>query len=502
VTVFSTPTTLLADERFAPAVERRPPVPNILLVVLDTVRADHLDLFGYERETMPNLRRFAREECQVSMRMFTTASWTAPSHGSMFTGLYPSAHGAHYPFVHDKSPANISYPLREDIPTLAEFLGAHGYQTAGIGANFVILSTFGLPRGFEFYDVSPGSAHLAGMASWLYRFRLGSLRSAGEAVRDGLPASLQRRAVLLNRRQPPYRRAHEITDSAVRWLDRDRDRPFFLFLNYYDAHTPYFPPPEDDERFAPRPAGEDWLSFPDERYGARTWGEGEFTPEEQRFLVGQYDAELVALDREFGRLLQYLRDSGLIENTLILVTTDHGESLFDRGFVGHGGTLYGAETNGFLVAKTPVSLGDMQPSPLMQSVDLFPTIAAAIGAPAPERMQGSPWGQGRDYALSEVFCRDCAYGATERHKAFHRELVAVIADHYKLIRSTRDPDEVYDLDTDPEELQRVSAPDPEFLRRAEAILAERNAILGEAATQEQPANEEQLRKMRSLGYVK
>jgi arylsulfatase A-like enzyme len=502
LTVFSRPTALLVQERPSLAAPQRPGLFNVLLVVLDTVRADHLDLFDYQRETMPNLRRFARDECQVSMRIITTAPWTAPSHASMFTGLYASAHGAHYPFLSDESPAHVGYPLREDIPTLAEFLDAHGYRTAGIAANFVVLSSFGLLRGFEYSDASPGSAHLAATAAWLYRARFGKWPSPGEVVRDWLPAALQRRAALLNRRQPPYRRAREITDSAVRWLDGNADQPFFLFLNYLDAHTPYFPPAEDEERFASRPAGEEWLGFPHERYRARTWGRGAFTPEEEAFLIGQYDAQLFSLDREFGRLLQHLRDSGLMENTLILVTTDHGESLFEHDFLGHGATLYGPEINGFLLAKAPAGLGEIQPSPLMQFVDFFPTIAAAIGAPVPPHVQGSPWGHGRDYALSELFCRDCGYPTSERHEKFRRELVAVIREDRKLIRSTREPDEVYDLASDPGELKPLDELDAGFSERAEAVLRQRKIALLEEVTENQPTDEDLLKKMRTLGYVK
>lgn len=501
MTFVSTPPRLLVHENASTGLARPAGPVNVLLVVLDTVRGDHLDLFGYERETMPNLRRFAREECQVVMPMFTTAPWTAPSHGSMFTGLYPSVHGAHYPFLHDESPTNISYPLRDDVPTLAEFLAAQGYQTAGIGANFVILSAFGLPRGFEYYDVTPGSSQLASSTAWFYRFHVGTFPSPAQVLRDWLPDSLQRRSAVLSGRQPPYRRANEITDGAIRWLGENADRPFFLFLNYFDAHTPYLPPPDDDARFAPRPPGEQWRTFPSEQYSERTWGTGEFTPQEQEFLVAQYDAELVAMDREVGRLVHYLRDSGLLEDTLVLVTADHGESLFDRGFLGHGNTLYEAETGGFLIAKTPATLGEVQPSPLMQFVDFFPTIADAIEAPIPPHVQGTLWGHGRNHALLEVFCRDCAYNAGAPSGVFRRELVAVVADGRKVIRSTSDPDEVYALSgalPDPESQQ---APDAEFLKRAEAILDQRNANLSRSVTAN-PPDEEFLRKARSLGYVK
>lgn len=501
IVVFSAPPSLLVHESASPGLGLPAGPVNIVLVVLDTVRADHLDLFGYRRETMPNLRRFAREQCQVTMPMFATAPWTAPSHGSMFTGLYPSVHGAHYPFVHDESPTNVSYPLRDDVPTLAEFLVAQGYRTAGIGANFVILSSFGLPRGFEYSDLTPGSVHLASELAWAYRLHLGPYASPAEIVRDNLPEFLRQRAAILNRREPPYRRAREITDNAIHWLEGNSEHPFFLFLNYFDAHTPYFPPPEDDERFASRPPGEDWQSFPTDRYGDRTWGEAEFTAQEEEFLVAQYDAELVGMDRELGRLFEHLRASGLMDQTLVLVTTDHGEALFDRGFLGHGNTLYEAETNGFLLASTPPSLGKVKASPLMQFVDFFPTIAASVGAPVPPHIQGAPWGQGRDYALQEVFCRDCAYNTGEPRERFRRELVAVVTGGTKLIRSTRDPDEVYSLKDGTHELVPQATPDTKLLERAQVILNKRGEELMEAVATN-PPDEEFLRKARSLGYVK
>jgi arylsulfatase A-like enzyme len=147
-------------------------------------------------------------------------------------------------------------------------------------------------------------------------------------------------------------------------------------------------------------------------------------------------------------------------------------------------------------------MGDVRPSPLMQFVDFFPTIAAAIGAPAPSHIQGAPWGHGRDHTVSELFCRDCAYGTVDRHKAFRRELVAVRIDNHKLIRSTLNPDEVYDLGVVGEELKLSAAPNPEFLQRAEEILKRRKAALLKEVTGGRPADETTLQKMRSLGYVK
>jgi hypothetical protein len=234
--------------------------PNILLIVLDTVRAGHLDLFGYGRQTMPNLTRFAKEHCQAANRMYTTAPWTLPSHASMFTGLYASAHGAHYPFEHDKNVTSVAYPMREDITTLAEFLAGLGYQTAGIVGNYGTLSYFGIPRGFQYYDNAPGPFFFATRILWLYRFRLAGW-TPGDMIRAFLPDRLQGLSRMFSVREPNFRRADEISDQAQRWVRQQADRPFFLFLNYMDAHDPYLPAWPDDQRFAKRPAGDDWFSF-------------------------------------------------------------------------------------------------------------------------------------------------------------------------------------------------------------------------------------------------
>ncbi len=477
-----------------------PARPNFLLIVLDTVRADHLDLFGYQRPTMPNLRRFAKE-CQVANRMFTTGSWTLASHGSMFTGLYPSAHGAHHLFVHDDEPSTVAYSMREDVPTLAEFLAGLGYQTAGIVANYATLSGFGMGRGFEHYDTTPGPLFFATRILWLYRARLGEW-SPGKALQAWLPAPVQDRSRLFSVREPLYRRAREINAVARQWIEGHRSRPFFLFLNYLDAHSPYLPGPEDDERFAKRPHATEWFGFPLERFEESERGAASFTAEEIEFMKGQYDAELVGLDRELGHLFDFLRESGLLENTVIFITTDHGEAFFEHGFPDHGNSLFQSEIGGFLLIRTPPALRPPRVSPLMQFVDFLPTIATILKEPLPSEVQGSAWGSGRNYALAEMFCKGCGRESLESLRwpdALKDELVAVMQGNQKLIRSLHGPDEVYDLWNDPSESKPLFAADPQFLRRAEGIIAAQKGRLMEGLSKRD--DKTLLEKLRSLGYV-
>jgi arylsulfatase A-like enzyme len=475
--------------------------PNFVLVVLDTVRADHLDLFGYERETMPNLRRFAEQEAQFFGPMFTTSSWTIPSHGSMFTGLYSSAHGAHNPFLHDPEPPTVSYALHDDTVTLAEILSSLGYQTSGIAANFGALSGFGLSRGFADYDVAAGSGGRAPELLWFYRFHIGAIPTPGELIRVQLPDALQPYGVLFSLREPRYRRAWEITEEAQQWLEAKGDQPFFLFVNYFDAHAPYLPLPQDDERFGPRPAEEEWRGFAEDLYSEGVRGRGDFTDAAVKFMIAQYDAELVGLDREIGRLMGYLKEKGFFENTVVLVTTDHGESLFEHGILSHRNSVYQPEIGGFLVLKAPPSLGKFEPSPRMQFVDFLPTILTILGEPVPPEVQGSPWGTGRDFALSELFCRPGPLlNPTDWPEAARRDLITVVLDNLKLIRSTLAPDEVYDLAADPAELNPIAAPDPAFLRRVEEVIAERNKRLVQGMSTD-TEDKKLIERLRSLGYI-
>jgi arylsulfatase A-like enzyme len=478
-----------------------------LLIVLDTVRADHLDLFGYKRPTMPNLRRFALEQCQVAQPMITTAPWTVPSHASMFTGLFPSAHGAHFLFLDDRSTLDMAYSVREDVPTLAGFLGEFGYETGLISANSM-LARYNLPRGFHEVDAIPSAASLVRRMAWLHRFNVGGWGTPGGLIRRLLPAAGNVPSALFTERQPPYRRAHEIRTRAQRWLDRHRGRPFFLAVNFMEAHAPFVPIAEDDERFAKRPRGAGWLGFPMERYRLALRSPAEFTSQEMDFLRAQYDAELVSLDRELGRFLAYLKSSGILKDTVVLVTTDHGESFLEHGIFGHGFGLYQPEVGGFLLVRMPAQSQPIAPSPHMQFVDFFPTFAALIGRPAPSHVQGSAWGHGRDYSMSEEFCQACRNGENDDAwpQQMKHEVWAVVLDGWKLIRSkgllqsNRALTDFLRVAPDGKESRASGEPNPPFLERVQQIRADRDRHLLRQSSSRRP-DADQLEQLRGLGYI-
>lgn len=260
--------------------------PNILFLLLDTVRAASLGLYGYGRPTTPALERLAQRGV-VFDRAIATAPWTLQSHASFFTGRLP----------HDLSPDFLT-PLDGAHPTLAEVLRDHGYLTAGFAANHAYVSwETGLARGFIHYEDYRISAKQVLQSSEL-----------GQVLSDWGSQLILRAN---DRSAAPVENA-----ALLRWLPRAQSsgRPFFAFVNYLDAHLPYQTPWEWERRFA--------------------------TPGPGRHIVDHYDAAVAYLDDAIGNLVAALEARGTLRNTVIIVSSDHGEQLGEHGLEDHGNSLY------------------------------------------------------------------------------------------------------------------------------------------------------------------
>jgi len=302
---------------------------NVLLLVMDTVRADHLSVYGYNRATTPNLERWAKRGVKFA-KARATAPWTLPSHASMLTGYWP----------HQLS-ADVSHALDASKPTLAEFLGDRGYATGGFVANtYYCNAWYGVDRGFDRYEDFPEN-DLTTPAEILRSSTLGRRVAKKLGHKLATPGSKGSR-----------KSAATINRDALAWIDaQPANRPFFAFLNYYDAHAPYEMPDGYARRFlrpgdsashqaatvrefegmAKHPAPSD----PEAVDHARIIGE-----EAARSMVDAYDDCIASLDAEVGRLLDHLDARGTLANTLVIVTSDHGEHFGDRGLYGHGVSLY------------------------------------------------------------------------------------------------------------------------------------------------------------------
>ncbi len=319
--------------------------PNVLLIVLDTVRADHLSLHGYGRETTPALDAFASRGLHFT-KARSTAPWTLTSHASLMTGRWPRDLSArHY------------VPLDRAAPTLAEVFSAQGYETVGMVANTTYCSfASGLDRGFHHYEDIPLNPITAVTTT-----ELGThLLSNYDLIVKLLNPEERRRPT-----QNVEITAASLSDRFLDWLDsqRDTEQPFFAFLNYFDAHDPYIVPDGEEHAFPPAPE-----VVEDRRllYDWWFWGnKPKLSPRQLAMAIASYDSCIAYLDRHLGRLLDSMEQQGLLENTIVVITADHGESFGEHQLFGHGGSVFEPELHVPLVIVGPgISPGTVDERPV------------------------------------------------------------------------------------------------------------------------------------------
>jgi arylsulfatase A-like enzyme len=417
-------------------------MPNVLLVVLDTVRADHLSVYGYERDTTPNLARLARRGV-VFQEARAPAPWTLPSHASLFTGRWPHETGV----AEDR-------PLDDADPTLAEYLAGHGYATAGFVANtYFCNSWYGLGRGFahyeDYYDanlvVSAGEVlRSTALGRWLIHL----VRAPG---RSSPRASIH------------LKNASEINDSFLRWLAAHPDRPFFAFLNYLDTHDPYKPPPEYAGRHGRRP------ETPADIETLAMWHHERkaVSPHEVELLRDAYDDCLSYLDDQLGVLFDQLERQGVLDKTLVVITSDHGEELGEHGLLGHGKSLYRPEIRVPLIVLGPTGVprGATVTEPVTLR-DVAATVAEQLGlpgrAPFPGRSLARYWDGGGatptddEAILSEVEMHFPRAPIPSDGPAGQGPMASVLAQGNLYIRGPGRREELYHVESDPDEQTNLS----------------------------------------------
>jgi len=397
---------------------------DVVLIVVDTLRADHLGVYGYDRGTSPRIDRLARQ-ATVFESAWSAAPWTLPSVMSMMTSRLPSSHRVE----------NDGLKLGTDVPTLAETMKRAGYSTGAFVSHVYVSSIFGFDRGFETFEDF-------GVSRPSYR-----------------PEA---------RMEPA---ADRVTDAALAWLARQGRKPVFLFVHYFDTHWPYEPP----ERFrALYP--DDYHGPLDATYDSISKFQDPHRPlpdDYRRFLVDRYDGEIRFVDEQIGRLLDGLAASGRGPRTFFVVTADHGEEFKDHGSIGHGRRLYEE------VVRVPLVMGHLAapavPPPTrvmvpVSGIDLLPTIAEVAGAVAPPGAQGTSL-----LPLLRVE-RSGTGGAASPGPPAERPLVsetirlnahlkAIRRGSLKLIQSMdENRSELYDLSADPGERDDLSQKRPEDRR--------------------------------------
>jgi arylsulfatase A-like enzyme len=427
------------------------PAPNVLLIVWDTVRAQSTSLHGYGRRTTPNLDRLAQEGVWFQ-HAFSTSSWTLPSHASLFTGRWP----------HELS-AGWKTPLDLKPPTLAEALASLGYDTAGFVANLDFLGReTGVARGFNQYEDYPLTARevftrYVGLGRKLDHFSISMLvdKLSGRKDPGGRPL------VPISREHS--KRASDVDGEFLEWLSwqRRRNRPFFAFLNYNDAHTPYEVPVDSVKGFGTRPTS--WH----DRLLMQKWNtldKAKLSVRDVQMAHDLYDDSIAYMDRRLGSLLDELEQRHLLDDTIVIVTADHGEHLGDHRLYFHGCSLYRQLVQVPLVfvnprrlpagrtIAEPASLRDV-PATILDLAGLAPAVKL------PGRSLARFW-EVRDGAAPPAPVFEPVLMETERPEVFAnhgREPVAkgpmqaLVAGGMHYIRLGDGSEELYALGPDPEE---------------------------------------------------
>ena len=386
--------------------------PNILLIVMDAARADHFSCYGYQRRTTPNIDRVAAEGLRFS-RAIASSSWTLPSHASLFTGLLVYEHGTHRQHAW----------LLDRFPTLAELLKTRGYRTAGFSNNPQVDRAHNLDRGFDIFK-----------AVWSDTNKL-------------------------------VRRFLELHDP--------QKAPFFIFINYMDAHNPYVPPePHRSSFLDPNRSLSPLADSANYHPLLVNKGQIKLGKPDYDTLLDLYDGSMNYLDARIGELLDYLEDRGLYDSTLVIITSDHGELFGEHGLFTHGVLLYWRLLNIPLIIRHP----ELVPEPAVRDnpvaiADIFHTLTRLVGVESGAATTGAPVSHlfGPEpvpkACYSEVHTQRIAAGPLMRRNT-SRSLFTARGLHF--IFTEQEAHECYDPGTDPDELRNLC---PADIKKPEVVAA-------------------------------
>jgi len=507
---------------------------NVLFVVMDTVRADHLTPYGYDRPTTPGLAEFATE-ATVFEEAVAPAPWTLPVHASLFTGLYPSQHGA-----------DQENPYLEGATTLAETLSAAGYDTACYSSNAWITPYTHLTDGFDaqdnFFEVMPGDL-LSGPLARAWKTMNDSDRL--RAVADKLVSLGNVAHEYLAGGEGADSKTPAVIDQTQEFIADAED--WFAFINLMDAHLPYHPPEEFAEEFAPG-ADATAVCQNSKEYNS---GARDITDDEWADIRGLYDAEIAHIDAQLTRLFDWLKDRGEWEDTTVVVCADHGELHGEHDLYGHEFSLYDPLVNVPLMVKHP-DLSAERRTDTVELVDCYHTVLDALdvegGTPATDDDRAVARDPTRslladDYRAfdgvadpdpGQAAAPDGTYGFVEysrpvvelkqlEEKAaaagidlsedsrFYSRMRAARRPDAKYVRIDRIDDEAYRLDADPDEETNLADGDDDPIADAERVLADFETRVGGAWTGATDADvtddavadmdDEAQERLRDLGYL-
>jgi len=428
--------------------KRAPGLTNIVLVTIDTLRPDHCSAYGYHRPTTPFLERLAAEGVLFT-RAYSTSSWTVPAMASLFTSLHPRSHGVVRGFVEDAESRIVNQSILEESHlTLPEVLREAGYRTFAVSTNAHCTPETGFGQGFD-------------------HFRSLWFQAADKA------------------------------NSEIRELREEISvsEPFFLWIHYFDPHAPYRARSPWIEDFAAREdLAREWESLSSGQIELRR-EEVVSDPAVIESLVDLYDSEIAYCDRAMEKIFSEL---SLLENTLVVVTSDHGESFLERNLLHHGTSLYEEQIKIPLVIRLPEGARRHRVETPVNIIDLFPTIVDLAGLDLPSGLQGRSL---RREIEGEPSAGEVTITDLEKKKI----LRSVSEGGWKLIseRNSEKPPELYNLEEDPGETRDLAVENIVERKRLEALEREwEDATPASFAPRRRRGlNRDQTEKLRALGYL-
>lgn len=444
---------------------------NVLFIVVDTLRADHLPQYGYDAVETPALDEFANDAIRFNMA-FANASWTRPSFASILSGRLPSNHG-----VMAKVDA-----LPGEITTLPEALQEAGWQTRGIATNYNVSPYFNFHQGFDQYEYMEPEFVLGADDAAAKLLLVQTLKRVIEKVEAKLGHVAPGSA---------YRDAETVNARVLEWLDETEQQgearegagsPWFFFVGYMDPHDPYYPHPYDGTGYS-RAANQ----RPD--------------PSEAPRLMELYDGEIEYWDSQFGALIEDLKRRGLYDDLTIVITSDHGEEFCEHGGFWHGTTLYDEQIRVPLFVKLPGNTrGGTTIGHWTQSIDLMPTVLRLLDLEVPEGVQGGDVFEGTDRVYAE-----------ESHEGNVLESVRERrgTDEWKIITANQGNPrglaaiELYRPDYDPGEQQNLAEESREQVTSLIEVLDEERARAHEGAASGEAVDleGEAAERLQAIGYM-
>lgn len=446
--------------------------PNVLLIVLDTARADRFSFMGYDKKTSPNIDALA-SDATVFERSYSTCCWTLPSHASLFTGLHPRQAGA----------TSETLMLAQSNTTLAEMLAKNGYDTSAFVCNSWVSKERGFGKGFSDY-----------FEMW---------RPENKTVIGSQDRSLEEAALR----------------QGVKWIEgRDKSNPFFMFFNLNGTHMPYRPP----EPFLSKFAGNRGYNNEEvnRAAGIMSWwghlaGEVKLSQRDFAIMSDLYDAEVGFADQLVGQIIDKMRTLGVLDDTLVIITSDHGENLGDHGMIDHMLSMYETTLHIPLLIRYPERFGSkIRQNQLVSNIDIFPTIADVCNIKnnevrveklslANDDREGHKFIiASNERPLTGIALMKGRYPEFDTTKIDHK-MRAIRTEQYKLIWDSSPRSEFYDLSEDKQELNDLSAVRIRDKKKLITILDnwDRHFAGGDETKMFESKDEQTLKILRSLGYV-